>query len=448
MNKLDEKALQEEFSKDFYQPDFLSQFKINSRKRRVDISAIIPTYNRCPFDKSSKEYQYNPLYLCIRGLLLQKAPIKEIIVIDDASTDHTQEVVEDLTKEAYATKGVTIKYLRNEEKLGSSTSRNIGAKQASAEYLYFLDDDCVPPPYLTFVSMIVVKKIEKVDRNFAVLALPVYNRSSYPRDFITIDDLTKSFFKEGSQRAHFHALPFEYIERKPFINKNLKIFKPIQVYQTWGHFIADRTKYLDVGGFPDFATWPNKVGEEIEFACRLVENIYTLYYLPDPKAASFHGAFGAKIGDFRGEDWLANITDNELSLVEYSKVCENGIKSGNRVSTEEHFYSKIIASFCILYQRNVKEAINWARESYEDFVVEQKPSWSSEYPQRPILSRKTRERIWYQAISDGLQLLFQVEQEKINKLEEFIQSLKSKGESRARKRQKGFFDHLLEALGR
>ncbi|MBX4200961.1 glycosyltransferase [Candidatus Parcubacteria bacterium] len=441
--ELIEENIQEEFSKDFYQPDYFSQFKINSRKRRVDIAAIIPTYNRCPFEKGSKDYQYNPLYLSIRCLLLQKAPIKEIIIIDDASTDHIKDVVEDLTKEAYATRGVTIKYLRNEQKMGSSTARNMGAKHASAKYLYFLDDDYLSPPYVTFISMIVVKKIEKIDRNFAVLALPVFNRASYPRDFISIDDLTRSFFKEGAQRAHFNAFPFEYIERKLFINKSLKIFKPIQVYQTWGHFIAERSKYLDVGGFPDFATWPNKVGEEVEFACRLVENIYTLYYLPDPKASAYHGLFGAKIGPFRGEDWLANITDNELSLVKFSDICENGVKSGNRVSTEDHFYSKIIAAFCILYKRNVKEAINWARESYEDFVVDQKPSWSIEYPQKPIPSRKAREQIWYRAISDGLQLLFQVEQEKLNKLEEFIESLKSKGKSKAERRRKGFFDHLL-----
>jgi len=420
--------LRREFSKDFYRIDYLLSLKINRRKRKEDISAIIPTYNRCPFDKTSENYKYNPLSVCINALLLQRSSIKEIIIVDDASTDNTKEVVDELKAEAYSTKGIEIKYFCNSERKGSSVSRNIAAKNASGKYLYFLDDDCVPTPYLSFISMIVIKKLAKADKNFAALVLPVYDRASFPVIAPSISDLTRSFLKRGTMGANFNSIPAEYLTAKNrFLNKVLKIFKPIQVYQTWGHFIIDRSRYLDVGGFPDFATWPNKAGEEQEFACRLIENTYTLYYLPENKASSFHGAFGAKMGGFEGYDWLSNITHGKLSLVEYSKICDEGVVSGNRVGVEDYCYSRIVASFCIIYKRNTKEAINWARTSYEGFVVENKKIWYPSYARGQAFLREKREEIWHRAISDGLNLLIKNEQKKLTKLDGFIQSLRTKG---------------------
>jgi glycosyltransferase involved in cell wall biosynthesis len=421
------KQLQKEFSKDFYQADYLSKFKINGRKRKSDISAVIPTYNRCPYEKNSKNYEYNPLYICVSALLLQKSPIREIIIIDDASTDFTSDVVRDLEKEA-SRKGVEIRHFRNSEKKGSSTSRNIGAKQASSKYLFFLDDDCVPTPYLSFVSDIVVKKLEKADKNFAVLVLPVYDRGSSPKTAQESKNITATFLKRKTS-GFFNSIPAEYLyKRGNFLNKELYILKPLQVYQTWGHFIANRSKYLDIGGFPDFATWPNKAGEEQEFACRLVENAYTLYYLPDPKASSFHGAYGAKIGKFSGNDWLSGLTDNKFSLIKFSELCDSGIKSGNRVTIVDYIYSKIISSFCIMYKRNTKEAINWAKHSYQSFIADNEKEWYPAYAKGLIYLREQREEIWHKAISDGLNLLFGTEKKKLNKLDGFIKSLRKKGQ--------------------
>jgi len=426
---MDTKELQEEFSKDFYQPDYFSQFKINGKKKKADISVIIPTYNRCPFAKDSENYKYNPLYLCIISILRQKLPVAEIVVVDDASTDYTKEVVDDLEIQASSKKGVKIKYLKNESQKGSSTSRNIGAKLAGSKYLFFLDDDCVSAPYLTFTAMLVMKKLEKSDRNFSVLVLPVYDRSSFPKAILPIADLTKTFIKRGNSSASFNSVPEEYITSKNrFLNRTLKIFKPIEVYQTWGHFIIDRSKYLDVGGFPDFATWPNKIGEEQEFACRLIENSYSLYYLPDPKASSYHGAYGARIGDFTGRDWLADESGGEYSLIKFSELCENGIRSGNRVSAREYIYSKIIACFCILYKRNIKEAINWAQHTYKSFVQDNEQRWYPAYARGEEFLRETRDRIWHDAITDGLLLLEETEQKRLNKIEGFIISLKKKGQ--------------------
>jgi len=437
-----DKELEKEFIKDFYQPNYFSKFKINGKKKKADISVIIPTFNRCPFGKDSENYKYNPLYLCITSILMQKLPVAEIVIIDDASTDFTKEVVDDLSRQADSKKGIKIKYLKNELRRGSSISRNLGAKCAFSKYLFFLDDDCVSAPYLIFTAMLALKKIEKLDKNFALLVLPVYDRSSFPKSVQKIEELQKNFIRREGKGVLFNAMVEEYIHaKKVFLNTQLSILKPIEVYQTWGHFIVIREKYLDVGGFPDFATWPNKAGEEQEFACRLIENAYSLYYLPDPKASSFHGAYGAKIGQFTGQDWMIEETNGEFSLIKFSEICEQGIKSGNRVSQREHIYSKIIACFCIIYKRNIKGAINWAKYSYQNFVVDNNSKWYPVYIKEDFFLRNDREKIWHDAISDGLILLEYVERNRINKLESFIKSLKKKGQLEESKK-----EHWLEVL--
>ena len=87
------------------------------------VSVIIPTYNRAEFLRSA-----------IESALKQTFTDLEIIVSDDKSTDHTQEMVENLKDER-------IKYIKNEGNKGVSAARNAAIKEAKGEYIAFLDDD-------------------------------------------------------------------------------------------------------------------------------------------------------------------------------------------------------------------------------------------------------------------------------------------------------------------
>ena len=87
------------------------------------VSVIIPTYNRAEFLRSA-----------IESALKQTFTDIEIIVSDDKSTDHTQEVVESF-------KDNRIKYVRNEGIKGPSATRNTAISASKGEYIAFLDDD-------------------------------------------------------------------------------------------------------------------------------------------------------------------------------------------------------------------------------------------------------------------------------------------------------------------
>ena len=86
-------------------------------------SIILPTYNRAGFLNRS-----------IKSVLSQTFSDFELIVIDDASTDNTKEIVEGFQDKR-------IRYIRNEINLERSTSRNKGIDLAKGEYICFLDSD-------------------------------------------------------------------------------------------------------------------------------------------------------------------------------------------------------------------------------------------------------------------------------------------------------------------
>jgi len=91
------------------------------RKRLV--SVVIPTCNRARL-----------LVRALQSVIAQTYPDLEIIVVDDASSDDTAEVVQRLGDGR-------IRYLRHDIRRGGSAARNTGIRAAKGAYIAFLDDD-------------------------------------------------------------------------------------------------------------------------------------------------------------------------------------------------------------------------------------------------------------------------------------------------------------------
>lgn len=92
-------------------------------QNHTQISAVIPTYNRCAL-----------VGRAIESALAQEYPPSEIIVVDDGSVDDTQRVLE-----SYGDK-VRCIFQAN---AGVSAARNLGVREAKCEWIAFLDsDDC------------------------------------------------------------------------------------------------------------------------------------------------------------------------------------------------------------------------------------------------------------------------------------------------------------------
>lgn len=92
------------------------------------VSAIICTHNRDRY-----------LGLAIDSLLAQDFTDFEIIVVDNASSDRTREVVEARLSDP------RLRYIYEAE-IGLSVARNTGANSAKGEILTYLDDDAIASP--------------------------------------------------------------------------------------------------------------------------------------------------------------------------------------------------------------------------------------------------------------------------------------------------------------
>ena len=96
---------------------------IINHQNNIGVSVIIPTHNRSSLLKRA-----------VRSVLKQTYTYFECIIVDDASSDGTQEVVNSF-------KDDRLVYLRNKDNRGASASRNKGIKKSQGEFIAFLDDD-------------------------------------------------------------------------------------------------------------------------------------------------------------------------------------------------------------------------------------------------------------------------------------------------------------------
>jgi glycosyltransferase involved in cell wall biosynthesis len=91
--------------------------------KRPVVSVIMPTFNRARL-----------LERALRSALNQTYNNLEIIVVDDASSDDTPDVVKTVQDER-------VRYIRHETNRGGSAARNTGIRNATGEFIAFLDDD-------------------------------------------------------------------------------------------------------------------------------------------------------------------------------------------------------------------------------------------------------------------------------------------------------------------
>lgn len=89
------------------------------------VSVITPTWNCRAFIAKT-----------IESVLAQTYHNWEMIIVDDCSTDGTQEVVE-----PYLKQDQRIKYYANEKNSGAAVTRNYGLREAKGRWIAFLDSD-------------------------------------------------------------------------------------------------------------------------------------------------------------------------------------------------------------------------------------------------------------------------------------------------------------------
>lgn len=166
------------------------------QKLKPKVSIIIPTYNRPELLKRA-----------INSVLSQTYPNIEIIVIDDASEMDINRFKKDFPN---------ILFLQNSENRGPCHSRNRGIKEASSDYINFLDDDDILFPEK--IERQVARFLESDDPNLGMVtayALDERSGTEYVRKNMAKGDLYRDmlyrFEVSGIETTLFKKSVFDKI---------------------------------------------------------------------------------------------------------------------------------------------------------------------------------------------------------------------------------------------
>lgn len=89
------------------------------------VSVVIPSYNRARMVERA-----------LKSVVAQTYQNWEVLVVDDGSTDETEEIVAEFNKQ-----NNRIRYIRLDSNRGACVARNVGIDESKGEYITFLDSD-------------------------------------------------------------------------------------------------------------------------------------------------------------------------------------------------------------------------------------------------------------------------------------------------------------------
>lgn len=117
------------------------QSKVQQQEQEELVSIIMPSYNTGPQIKKS-----------IQSIQRQTYQNWELLIVDDCSTDDTDQVVNQMLED------IRIRYLKNTKNSGAAISRNYGLREAKGKWIAFLDSDDLWHPRKLELQIAFMKK--------------------------------------------------------------------------------------------------------------------------------------------------------------------------------------------------------------------------------------------------------------------------------------------------
>lgn len=178
------------------------------------ISVVIPTYNRAHLIKES-----------IQSVLDQTLQPYEIIVVDDFSTDNTEEVVNSFNSPV-------IKFVKNQRKKGANGARNTGILMAQGEYIAFHDSDDIWLPNKLHLQL---NNLKETDSDMSFCSLKKENQSILSRSIVPKKHIKSENIKELLK--YFNFISTQTIFVKALLAKNILFDEDIKRFQDWDFVI-------------------------------------------------------------------------------------------------------------------------------------------------------------------------------------------------------------------
>ncbi|MDQ1295436.1 MAG: hypothetical protein QG608_3321 [Actinomycetota bacterium] len=357
------------------------------------VSAVLATYNRCPFDPDGPQAADNPLTWALDSLLAQSPSVlAEIVVANDGSSDHTSTVLS-----RYADRhGVRVE--RPEWHLGSAAARNRAAQAARSSWLLYCDDDCVMPALWAAGALHLMNEVLAADPHAAALMLPFYYRDLAPNGTVSMDEVGRLDMSRARFSTGFHLWPTTHLPEPPLCCAGL--VPAFQVELVGGQLLLERAALERIGGWADQSTWTTSYTDQAVLSADLTAAGHSLYFTPDPRLGSAHLKWGA-VGRYMRPshpDRIPAVDRSLIDLIELSQVPR--VATGCRTTPDEFLVEEIGSFFEFFALRDRAGALAWAVRTYEEFVDR-----SIVYTRvASVPSRRSERRnLWRKAIYRGTQ---------------------------------------------
>lgn len=181
------------------------------------VSVIIPTYNRADTIEES-----------IQSVIDQGCNVKEIIIIDDNSSDDTESIVKSINDSR-------IIYKKSNKSIGACNARNIGINISSGDYIAFHDSDDI------WIKGKITRQIDLLKENDVDIVCSGYNQH--------IDNKVNYIGKSVTDKGMYQDLLKENFIGTPTILGKKECFKDnlfdidVPRFQDWELMLRLSKKY-------------------------------------------------------------------------------------------------------------------------------------------------------------------------------------------------------------
>lgn len=236
----------------------------------MGISVVIPTFNRS-----------FTIARTLDSLLSQTYREFDVTIVDDGSTDNTEEVVEPYLKDS-------VRYVRTSHR-GTPSAWNLGVSKSREDHVLLAADDVL------------------LDRNCLSAmehALRIVGAEKLggigPRLTYSVDVYNSS--KEVAEEEFAHVEPWSGDVVGSF---DVEAGKVLRVPILHGYSLVQKGAFFDVGGFDERTYAGNFWREETDLWMRLRSKGYELYYAPEARMFCEKSlAKGGQWSNVRGKRWL------------------------------------------------------------------------------------------------------------------------------------------------
>ena len=331
------------------------------------VSAVLATYNRCPFDPASRHGGDNPLTWALDSLRSQAGGVlDEIVVVDDGSTDHTQAVLASYR----ASGGVPVRTVSMPEHRGAFAARNAGIAAARSRWLLFGDDDCVFTPHTAAGAVHALTTLRRTDPAAGGLMLPFYYRATHPTDVAPLARIGRLDTHRGEFATRFHAWPAEYGQVPPRLDTPAQLVTPLPVQLIAGTALIGADELRRAGGFVDLTGWNSSYSDHLHLSADLTDSGVHLYHCPDHRLGAAHLKWGA-VGRFPMADQDVMLPTLGRRLGELINLAAQPRQfTGCRVPDAD-FHPEMIGSFFAFFAgRSLAGGARWAVRTWREFVTD------------------------------------------------------------------------------